>query len=461
MVVGEFSTETTLLIVGGGPGGYAAAFRAAELGVPTILVDEREDLGGVCLHEGCVPSKTMLDIARTIETMNAGKRGIEPASPNLDPDAMQRWIDGAVGGLARGLAATAKRLKIDVVQGRATFNGARDASVPGGTVSRIRFRRALIATGASSIQHAQLPFDGERVLRPNDALRPLEGNVLVFGSGYMALELASIHAALGCTVTLATEDDALLPDADPDLTKVVQRSLKQRLAGLTTGRGIEQASVQGDVVNVVMGGAESAYDYVIIAGAQRGNTANLGLDLLDAAPDANGFLAVDDQMRTANPRVFAVGDVTGPPLSAALAMHQGRVAAEVIAGQPSGLDATVVPSVVFTDPPMAWCGLTEHDAKANGISHATRSLRWGASGRAAGMGRTDGVTKIVYDPATQVVLGVGLCGVEAPEMIGEGCLAVEMGAELGDLARTIHAHPTMSELLSDVAREAEASSDGD
>lgn len=459
MVVGEFTQEANLVVIGSGPGGYSAAFRAAELGIPSVIVDSRKELGGICLHAGCIPSKALLHIA---ETIGLGRRaatfGVEYGAPRIDLDKIRAWLAQSVDRLAAGLSQRAKKLGIEVVNGRATFDDGKNLTIHGGSIPRIRFRRAVVAVGARPRPHPLLPFDDRVVLKPWEALRveSIPPSLLVVGASAQSLELASIYAALGSKVTLAAAEPQLLPAADSDLLRPLHRTLSESLNSVLVSAEVVEASVtetSADVTLAVNGETRRhVFDCVIVAVGQLGNTSDLGLDQTRVVCDESGFVQVDEQMRSAESRILAVGDVTGPPWSADRALMQGRVAAEVVAGWNSAFDVRAVPRVVFTDPNLAWCGLTESQAVARGIPHKVAKIPWGASGRAVGMNRIDGLTKLIYDPDAKIVLGIGIVGAGAAEMIGEGALAVEMGVELDDLAGTVHPHPSMCELLSDAAR---------
>ena len=452
MVVGEFTQECDLLIIGAGPGGYAAAFRAAELGQSVTIVDSRSDLGGVCLHEGCIPSKTLLHIARQIrEAEAAAQFGIMFQQPKIDLDAIRAWLDKTVAMLAKGLDSKAKKLGIQRLTGTARFDDGKNVSIAGGSVPRVKFRRCIIATGSTQAQIEELPGDSLTVLSPQQALTisTLPAKLLIVGHDYMAVELAMIYAALGSAVTLATSQATLLPEVDADIRRPLERRLKEQLAALSTN--VERPT---ELAN------DDSFDAVIVSERRVGNTSSLNLNAADVTVDVSGFIVVDETMRTGNPRIFAVGDVTGLPQLADLALAQGKISAEVIAGQPSVFDARSIPHVIFTDPEIAWCGLTESQAKRDDVPHAIAKLPWGASGRAVGMGRHDGLTKVIYDPETQVIDGIGLVGSGVSEMIGEASLAIEMGTTLEDLAATIHPHPTRVELLADAANAAIESNKG-
>jgi len=464
MVVGQFSQETDLVVIGGGPAGYIAAFRAAELGVSTVIVDSREDgaLGGVCLHDGCIPSKTLLHIAELINQSQRGAEfGITLPKPKVDFAAVRAWKDQTIKKLAAGLEASCKKHGVERITGRAHFEDSRNLGLLDASIPRIRFKRALIATGSHPKMHATIPFDGQFILTASEALamQDLPKSLLIIGGDYQAMELATIYAALGCAVSLVHEGSQLLPEADPDLVRPLTKQLEKNVVAMHIGTLVRRVEVDKKGAAVAFGesgsGKPQRFDRVVITAGHIGNTRGLQLEKTQIKIDAEEFIAVDSQMRTANPRIFSAGDVTGAPLLADKAIAQGRVAAEVIAGRDSVFDARCVPVTIFTDPQLAWCGVTETHAKNAGIDHAVSKVPWGASGRAAGMGRSEGMTKIIYEPGTQLVLGVGLVGTQACEMIAQAALAIEMGATLTDLAQTIHPHPTMSELLSDAARKVE------
>lgn len=445
MVVGEFTQETELLVIGGGPGGYSAAFRAAELGIQTTIVDPRDALGGVCLHTGCVPSKTLLHIADTIRLADRARSfGVAYEARTIDPVQIRGWVQSTVATLARGLEARARQLNIERISGVARFEDEKHVAVSGGSVPRIKFRRAIIATGSHTEAHPDLPFDGARVLSPEDALRMIRvpERLLVIGCGYMAVEVASIFSALGSAVTLASEEAELLSEADGDIVRPLHRELDRRLDAIELGAPIDLSRAKD-------------FDQVVVATGQSPNVEDLNLAAIKVGRDEAGYIVVDEHMRTDESRIFAVGDVTAPPLLASRALAQGRVAAEVVAGRETSFDARVTAHVVFTDPQLAWCGLTEREATSHDIPHTIVKLPWGHSGRAVGMGRAEGLTKLLFDHDSRIILGVGIAGVGACEMIAEAALAIEMGAELTDIAATIHPHPTVSELLSDIARAVE------
>lgn len=462
MVVGEFTQETDLVVIGGGPAGYTAAFRAAELGVQTVLVDSRPDaaLGGVCLHEGCIPSKTLLHVAQTAQLAEqAAEFGVKFGMPKIDIAAVKAWRDKTVAKLAAGLAALCKKHGVERIEGKAHFESSRTVALLDGAVPRIKFRRALIATGSQPKVRIEAPFDGACVVPPGEALRLERApkRLLVWGGDYQAVEAAEIFAFLGSEVTLAHEGDRLLPEADADLIRPLLKRLTPRLKGVVPQFAPTGIETKKSTVKVRGEETIREFDLVIVSAGHIGNTRGLQLEKTGVKIDADGFIQVDDKMRTDDPRLFAAGDVTGGPLLADKAIAQGRVAAEAIAGgggrEHAAFDARAIPACIFTDPQIAWAGLTEEGAASRSIPHKAAKIPWGASGRAVGMGR-EGLTKVIYDPASRLILGVGMCGPQACEMIGEAALAIEMGALIDDLAMTLHPHPTMSEMLAEAAKQA-------
>lgn len=461
MVVGEFTQEAELVIIGAGPGGYAAAFRAAELGVQVAVVDERDAWGGVCLHAGCIPSKTLLHLAEIAGLADTAPLfGIKYSRPDLDVGKMRDWVKLSVDRLAAGLAGRAKKLGVELIKGRAHFEDEKHLAVVGGSVPRIKFRRAIVATGSVPKAHIRLPFDSDHVWSPRESMElpEIPERLLVVGSGYMAAELATIYAGLGSHVTMASDQPQLLPSADPDLQRPLLKKIEKLFAATLLEASVEAVDETSGGLKVTLrsAGADAVaeFDRAIVCLGQQPNLDDLNIDVLRLSQKGEGFLSVDEQMHTNHPRIFAVGDVTGHPLLADRALRQGRVAAEVIAGWNSAMDARAIPVTVFTDPQLAWCGLTEAEAQASSHNYRVQKVPWGASGRAVGMARTDGLTKLIYEPDTKLILGIGMVGAGAAEMISEAALAIEMGAELTDLAETIHPHPTMSELLSTAAETA-------
>jgi dihydrolipoamide dehydrogenase len=456
MVMGDLVREVDVAVVGGGPGGYSAAFRCAELGLEAVVVDAGARLGGACLFEGCIPSKALLHAAAvTHEVERARELGLDYGRPRLSLDTLRTWkAERVVGRLARGLAGVAKRKGVEVIGGRAVFEDSRGLRVEGDSPQKIRFKHAIVATGSGPAALPGLLATGDRVMDSTAALHlaDVPERLLVIGGGYIGLEMGTVYAALGSQVTLVEMTDGLLPGVDRDLVQPLARRvdalfaavhLKARVTALTAAG----ASVEAEIDTR---GTER-FDRVLIAVGRRPQSAELGLEATRARIDERAFIVVDDRCRTDDPRIYAVGDVTGEPMLAHRAMRQGKVAAEVIAGRPAAFDNAAVPAVVFTDPEVAWCGLTESEAERAGIPVKVARVAWAASGRASTLGRTDGLTKIVADPDSGRVLGVGIVGPGAGELIAEGTLAVETAARAEDLAGTIHAHPTLSESLMEAA----------
>jgi dihydrolipoamide dehydrogenase len=455
MVVGEFAQECDLAVVGGGPGGYSAAFRAADFGLNVTIIDERPALGGVCLHAGCIPSKTLLQMSDVIDrAKRSAAMGITFGAPRIDEAAVDAWVERTIERLAKGLDAERSRRNIAVIQGRATFEDNRHLAIQGGDIRRIRFRRAIIATGAQPRGHEVLAFDGARIVSARDALnvQTLPARVVIIGSDYEALECATIAHAFGREVHLVSPEARWLPGADADLVRPLERRLTKQLATVRTGVDVVRASEAKNALTLTLTDDSTiTCDGVIVALGSRADVAELKPPVtLDGA----GAIVVDDQMKTSNSRIFAVGDCTGAPMLADRAIRQGRVAGEVAAGLFSAFDARCCPHAVFTIPNIAWCGLTEDEARDAGLTVQVIKTPWGVSGRAVGSDDADGLTKLICDPTTELVVGVGIAGPNAAELIAEAALAIEMGATLTDLAHTIHAHPTTVELIADSADRA-------
>jgi dihydrolipoamide dehydrogenase len=458
MVVGEFTRETDLLVLGGGPGGYTAAFKAAQRGIATTIVESTPFLGGVCLHRGCIPSKTLLGIAELLTLPDhARAMGVDFAKATFDLDKVNDWKSKVITKLARGLGAVAKKLKVEVIQGTATFEDARHVALADGDVRRIRFKRCVIAAGSRPVRLRGIEADSPRVVDSTGALRmeAVPKNALVIGGGYIGLELGSVLASMGCDITVVEMLPALLPGCDADLARpLVKRltgmfkevALETRVTGMKEKKSGIEVAFEGKNVP-----QRKTYEQVLVAVGRRPNG-----DQIDAAKagvnvSERGFVEVDDQFRTSNPRIYAIGDIIGDPMLAHKAMAEGKVLADILAGDNTVFDARAIPAVVYTDPEIAWVGLTESEAKERNIPIAVKKMQWVASGRATALGRTDGLTKVLFDPETQRVLGVGIVGPHAGEMISEGALAIEMGAVATDIALTVHPHPTVSELIGEVA----------
>lgn len=457
MVMGDLLREVDVVVVGGGPGGYSAAFRAAELGLDTVVVDAGKRLGGACLFEGCIPSKALLHVAHvTHEVERVREFGVEYGEPKISIETLRAWKDDRViGKLARGLDGVALRRGVEVIGGRAVFEGSSALRVEGDTPQKIVFKHAIVATGSLP---AVLPGLGSGTAGVMDSTGALEladvpAELLVIGGGYVGLELGTVYAALGSHVTLVEMTDGLLPGVDRDLVQPLARRIDKLFAAVHLRSKVAAVREAAGRVEVQIEGQEArSFDRVLVAVGRRAQSTGLGLESTRVQIDERGVIGIDERCRTADPRVFAVGDVTGEPMLAHRAMRQGRIAAEVIAGRASEFDSVAVPAVVFTDPEVAWCGLTEREAKEANRPVKVARFPWAASGRAATLARSDGLTKLIVDPESGRVLGVGVVGPGAGELIAEGALAVETAALAEDVAATIHAHPTLSETFMEAAQ---------
>jgi dihydrolipoyl dehydrogenase len=456
MVMGDLVREVDVAVIGGGPGGYSAAFRCAELGLEAVIVDTDKRLGGACLFEGCIPSKALLHVAAVLsEAERAKEFGVDFGEPRISLDPLRKWkSERVVGKLARGLASVARGKSVDVVGGRAVFEDSRSLRVEGDEPQKIRFKHAIVATGSAPSPLPGVDLKSDRLMDSTAALEipDIPARLLVIGGGYIGLELGQVYAALGSEVTMVEMLDGLLPGADRDLVQHLARRCERMFKAIRLSTRVSGLRETGGAVEARLGEGETAtFDRVLVAVGRRPRTAGLGLEATRARLGERGFVETDERCRTADPHVWAVGDVTGEPMLAHRAMRQGKVAAEAIAGRPAAFDNVVVPAVVFTDPEVAWCGLSERDAQAAGRTVKVAKFQWAASGRAATLGRADGLTKLVVDPETGRVLGVGIVGPGAGELIAEGALAVETAMLAEDLALTIHTHPTLSETLMEAA----------
>jgi dihydrolipoamide dehydrogenase len=454
MVMGDLGRDVDVVVVGGGPGGYSAAFRCAELGLETVIVDEAGRLGGACLHEGCIPSKALLHVAGLIgEVERARDIGVEFGEPRVSLDPLRKWkTERVIGKLARGLAGVAKSKRVEVIHGRATFQGSREVRVEGEESLTLRFTHGIIATGS---RPSRLPGldESDRVMDSTAALAlaDIPERLLVVGGGYIGLELGQVYAALGSRVVLIEMTDGLLPGVDRDLVQPLVRRCDKLFAEVRLGTSLTALRETGAGVEARYGDVTATFDRALVAVGRRSAVEGLGLERTGVQVDARGVIAIDERCRTADAHLFAVGDVTGEPMLAHRAMRQGKVAAEVIAGRPAAFDNVAIPAVVFTDPEIAWCGVTESHAQRAGQAVKVVRVQWAASGRAATLGRSDGLTKLVADPESGRVLGVGIVGPGAGELIAEGTLAVEGALTVEDVAATIHTHPTLAETLMEAA----------
>ena len=457
MVMGDMVDEVDVAVVGGGPGGYSAAFRCAELGLETVVIDADRRLGGACLFEGCIPSKALLHVAAVVsEAERAKEWGVDFGEPHISLDPLRKWKqERVIGKLARGLAGVAKAKGVTLVGGRAIFEDSSTLRIEGDTLQKIRFKHAIVATGSEPSQLPGVALRSDRVMDSTAALElpDIPERLLVIGGGYIGLELGTVYATLGSRVTLVEMTEGLLPGVDRDLVQPLQRRIEKLFAAVHLRTKVTGLRETGDRIEATLEGQDpQAFDRVLVAVGRRARSGGLGLEATRVRlTDRGGFVQVDDRCRTDDPHVYAVGDVTGEPMLAHRAMRQGKVAAEALAGQPSAFDNVAIPAVVFTDPEIAWCGLSEAQAKSQGVETKVSKFQWAASGRAATIGRADGLTKLVADAASGRVIGVGIVGPGAGELIAEATLAVETAALVEDVAATIHAHPTLSETLMEAA----------
>ncbi len=455
---------TEVAVLGGGPGGYTAAFRAADLGKQVVLIERYPTLGGVCLNVGCIPSKALLHTAAIIEESQAmAAMGVTFARPEIDLARMRAGKDKVVARLTDGLAGLAKQRNIRVVQGTGRFDSPRRLVVeaPAGQV-KVSFDRCIIACGSSPMQIPGLPHSDPRVMDSTDALalEDIPGRLLVVGGGIIGLEMASIYHALGSEIEVVELKAQLLPGCDPDLVRALTKIIGKRYHRVMLQTKVAQMTAAGAGIQVIFEGkhaGEANYDKVLIAVGRRPNGRSIQAEAAGVQVDEHGFIATDAHMRTNVPHIFAVGDVVGGPMLAHKATHEAKVAAEVIAGLPALFDPMAIPSVAYTDPEVAWMGLTETAAKEQGVTYEKGVFPWAASGRALGIHREEGLTKLLFDPENRRLLGAGIVGPNAGELIGEMVLALELGADVEDIALTIHPHPTLNETVGLAAEMAHGS----
>ena len=454
----ENEGETDLAVIGGGPGGYTAAFRAADLGLEVTLINEENDLGGVCLLRGCIPSKALLSLCEIVENAEMTKdKGIAFRAPRINRGKVCRWKDQVVGQLTQGLAQLCKRRKIRRITGRARFADECTLEIDGGDAGKLRFRHAIVATGSHPLSLPDIGIKpGGRIMDSTGALALAEipDKLLVVGGGYVGLELGQVYATLGSRVTLVEATDRLMGNADRDLVKPLQSALASRFEAIHFNTTVGDLRETEKRVRATLEGEEQGrryFDRVLVAVNRAPNTGGLGLQEAGVEVDDNGFIRVDDHRRSSSERVYAIGDAAGGMMLAHEAMHEGKVAAEAIAGRAAGYDVRAVPAVVYTHPQVAWCGLTEQQAEAQEIQVKVSRFPWQASGRALTLDASSGMTKLVIDPETGVVLGAGIVGPRAENLIAEAVHAIEMGATATDLALTVHPHPTLSETLGGAA----------
>ena len=450
--------ECRLLVLGAGPGGYAAAFRAADLGLDTVLVERYPQLGGVCLNVGCIPSKALLHAAAVIdEAAHASDYGIDFGKPKISLDTLRSYKDNVVGQLTKGLAGMAQQRKVRVVAGVGSFVSPHEVEVEGDNGKQlVRFEQCIIAAGSQAVKLPGFPWDDARVMDSTDALElaDIPKTLLVVGGGIIGLEMATVYRALGSAVTVVEFMGQLMPGTDPDLVKPLADRLKKQgvIVHLQVKAAGSQAQKNGIKVSFEVAASDKRaapepqlFDRVLVAVGRAPNGGTLAADRAGVNVSERGFIAVDRQMRSNVAHIFAIGDLVGNPMLAHKATHEGRLAAEVAAGHKKEWVARVIPSVAYTDPEIAWVGVTEAEAKARGLKVGVGKFPWTASGRAIGIGRTEGFTKLIFDKATQRIVGGGIVGVHAGDLISEVGLAIEMGCEVADIGHTIHPHPTLSE----------------
>ncbi len=448
----EFHADVAVL--GAGPGGYTAAFRAADLGKRVVLIERYAALGGVCLNVGCIPSKALLHVARVLAELEELKQaGIELGAANIDPARVRGWAEAVVKRLTTGLKTLAKQRQVQVVQGTGQFRSPNQIEVTTaeGAVT-VNFDHAIIAAGSSPVSLPGFP-DDPRILDSTSALelKSIPLRLLVIGGGVIGLEIATVYDALGSKVTVVEMLNRLLAEADADIVRPLQKRIEKRYENIYLGTRVTKVEPQADGLNVTFEGkdtpASALFAAILIATGRRPNGQTIGAQYAGVNVNEKGFIPVDEQMRTNVPHIFAIGDIAGPPMLAHKASHEGKLAAEVIAGLKRGFDNRVIPSVAYTDPEVAWVGLTEQEAKARGVSYETGMFPWAASGRSLALGRSEGITKLLFDPESKRLLGVSIVGPNAGDLIAEGALAIEMGCDAEDLSLTIHPHPTLSETV--------------
>lgn len=451
--------KTELVVVGAGPGGYAAAFYAADLGKKVILVERDQRLGGVCLTRGCVPSKALLYAAHTITSARESEhRGIAFGAPAIDLTKLRNWKESIVSRLSGGIAQLAKLRGVQVLHGRGYFEDSNTLRVETEQGQQfIAYEHAIIAVGSKSAMPKAFDLGNPRVMTSREALEleEIPANLLVIGGGYIGMELGTVYATLGSKVVLVEALEAILAGADPDLVRPVAAYAKKAFQEVRLNTKVAKMATSGKHIKVEFDAAgqktEQLYDRVLVAVGRTPNSENLGLENTKVSLDEKGFLQVNEKQQTSDPAIYAIGDIAGGVLLAHKAAKEGRIAVEVISGAESAFTNVIIPAVVFTDPEIAWCGLTEAEANAKGLTVQVAKFSWAASGRAISFDRPDGLTKLIIDPDTERVLGVGIVGFGAGELISEGVVAVEMGATAKDLALSVHPHPTLSETLMEAA----------
>ncbi len=451
--------QTDIVVLGAGPGGYAAAFYAADKGKKVILVEQDKKLGGVCLNRGCIPSKALLHATKMVHESEVSKsRGIEFGKPKIQLNTLRNWKNGIIDKLAQGVAGTAQRRGVEVVMGRGYFEDSDTLRVETPEGQRfIKYDKAIIAVGSKPALPRAFDLGNPRVMTSTEALdlEDIPASLLIVGGGYIGMELGTVYAALGSKIVLVEAMSSILAGADPDLARYVMKYAEKNFSAVRLGTKVSKMATSGKQIKVSMEfdgkKVEELYDRVLVSVGRASNTADLGLKNTKVQMDEKGFIKVNTRLETSDPKICAIGDAVGGLMLAHKAAKEARIAVEAICGESSVFENVVIPAVVFTEPELAWCGLTEADARAKNIDVKISRFPWGASGRALSTDRAEGMTKLVLEPETDRILGVGIAGVGAGDLISEGILAVEMGATAQDLAQTVHPHPTLSETLMEAA----------
>lgn len=456
----EKNNHFDVVVIGSGPGGYAAAFRAADLDKHVALIEKDDVLGGVCLNRGCIPSKALLHISQTIEEASAlEEKGIKFNAPKIELDKVREWKNEIIGKLNKGIAQMAKARKVKVFTGVAEFNSKDEILIKSKDKSeKISFKNAIIATGSRPTLIPTIPNDHVSVMTSKEALQleNIPKTLLVIGGGYIGLEMATVYNSLGSKVTVVEMLDSLLPGADKDIVRLLQHKLKKDFHQIMVKSKVVAVNPnKNSSLTVIIDNngktVEQNFDKVLVSVGRKPNTENLELEKIGIQLTELGFINIDDKQRTNIKNIYAIGDVAGEPMLAHKATHEGKVAAEVIAGLPAAFDAKNIPAVIFTNPEIAWTGLTETDAQAKGINYKKAEFPWGASGKAIATGQSIGKTKLLFNPDNGKLLGVSIIGAHAGDLISEGVLAIEMGADAEDISLTIHPHPTLSETFANAA----------
>ena len=450
------TVHAEVLVLGSGPGGYTAAFRAADLGKKVVLVERYPVLGGVCLNVGCIPSKALLHMAKVVdEARHFKEHGVTFGPPQIDLDKLRAWKDGVVSRLTGGIATMARQRKVTVVEGTGQFTGPNSLSVTStASQTTVTFDQAIIAAGSRVFRLPGFPYDDPRLMDSTSALELVDvpPRLLVIGGGIIGLEMATVYEALGSKVTIVELTPELIPGCDRDLVRPLQKRIAQRYENIFLKTKVSAIEARPEGLEVTFEGEAGAppkdtFDRVLLSIGRRPNGLEIGAEKAGVQVDERGFIPVDSQLRTNVPHIFAIGDIVGQPMLAHKAVHEGKVAAEVTAGEKSHFDARVIPSVAYTDPEVAWVGVTEGEAKSQGLDYGKGNFPWAASGRSLSIGRDEGRTKILFDRATKKVIGAGIVGPQAGDLIAELALAIEMGCDAEDIGLTIHPHPTLSETV--------------